>query len=109
MASTNSRSPDRRRLNRPCFPESNRLNKRAGNSKEGAHVREKAQNGAKAAEARAGFSEATELLGKDDLLVVWKLDWVGRSIADLVHLLKLFGGRGIESRSLTDGIDTTTG
>lgn len=33
-------------------------------------ITDQAQNGAKAAEARAGFSEATELLGKDDLLVV---------------------------------------
>ena len=49
-----------------------------------------------------------DLLGPGDLLVVWKLDRVGRSIADLIHLLKLFGDRGIEFRSLTDGIDTTT-
>lgn len=60
------------------------------------------------AQSRAGFAEALELLGQGDHLVVWKLDRVGRSIADLVHLLKLFGERGIEFRSLTDGIDTTT-
>jgi len=71
-------------------------------------VTDQAQSGVKAAETRAGFSEALELLGPGDLLVVWKLDRVGRSIADLIHLLKLFGDRGIEFRSLTDGIDTTT-
>jgi DNA invertase Pin-like site-specific DNA recombinase len=71
-------------------------------------ITDQAQSGAKAAESRAGFSEAMELLGEGDLLVVWKLDRVGRSIADLIHLLKLFGDRGIEFRSLTDGIDTTT-
>lgn len=71
-------------------------------------ITDQAQSGAKAAETRAGFSEALELLGPADLLVVWKLDRVGRSIADLIHLLKLFGDRGIEFRSLTDGIDTTT-
>lgn len=49
-----------------------------------------------------------ELLGDGDLLVVWKLDRVGRSITDLIHLLKLFGDRGIEFLSLTDGIDMTT-
>lgn len=69
---------------------------------------DQAQSGATAAESRAGFSEAMELLNEGDLLVVWKLDRVGRSIADLIHLLKLFGVRGIEFRSLTDGIDTTT-
>lgn len=71
-------------------------------------ITDQAQSGATAAESRAGFSEAMELLGERDLLVVWKLDRVGRSIADLIHLLKLFGDRGIEFRSLTDGIDTTT-
>ena len=71
-------------------------------------VTDHAQSGAKAAESRTGFSEAMELLNTGDTLVVWKLDRVGRSIADLIHLLKLFGDRGIEFRSLTDGIDTTT-
>jgi DNA invertase Pin-like site-specific DNA recombinase len=71
-------------------------------------ITDQAQSGAKAAETRAGFSEALDLLGLDDLLVVWKLDRAGRSIADLIHLLKLFGDRGIEFRSLTDGVDTTT-
>lgn len=71
-------------------------------------VTDQAQSGAKAAETRAGFSKALELLSSGDLLVVWKLDRVGRSIADLIHILQLFGDRGIEFRSLTDGIDTTT-
>lgn len=71
-------------------------------------ITDQAQSGATAAEGREGFAEAMELLGKGDLLIVWKLDRVGRSIADLIYLLKLFGERGIEFRSLTDGIDTTT-
>ena len=71
-------------------------------------ITDQAQSGARAAETRPGFSEAMNQLGHGDLLVVWKLDRVGRSIADLIHLLKLFGERGIEFGSLTDGIDTTT-
>ena len=71
-------------------------------------ITDKAQSGARAAEGRPGFSEAMDLLDSGDLLVVWKLDRVGRSIADLIHLLKIFGDRGIGFRSLTDGIDTTT-
>ena len=71
-------------------------------------ITDQAQSGVTAAESRTGFSEAMKLLDEGDLLVVWKLDRVGRSIADLIHLLKLFGDRGIEFRSLTDGIDTTT-
>ncbi|WP_179381482.1 recombinase family protein [Jannaschia marina] len=71
-------------------------------------ITDQAQSGTTVAQSRTGFAEALELLGQGDHLVVWKLDRVGRSIADLVHLLKLFGERGIEFRSLTDGIDTTT-
>ena len=54
-------------------------------------ITDKAQSGARAAEGRPGFSEAMDLLDSGDLLVVWKLDRVGRSIADLIHLLKIFG------------------
>lgn len=71
-------------------------------------ITDQALSGTTAAEGRVGFSEAIELLGEGDLPVVWKLDRVGRSIAELIHLMKLFGERGIEFRSLTDGIDTTT-
>jgi DNA invertase Pin-like site-specific DNA recombinase len=71
-------------------------------------VTDKGQSGLRAAESRPGFSEAMALLGSGDQLIVWKLDRVGRSIADLIHLLKTFEERGVEFRSLTDGIDTTT-
>lgn len=71
-------------------------------------ITDQAQSGAKAAESRPGFAEVMNTLGDGDLLLVWKLDRVGRSIADLIHLLGVFGERGIEFRSLTDGIDTTT-
>lgn len=40
--------------------------------------------------------------------MAWKLDRVRHSFADLIHLMNLFGERGIEFRSLTDRIDTTT-
>lgn len=49
-----------------------------------------------------------ELLSEGDLPVVWKLDRIGLSIADLICFMKLFGERGIGFPSLTDGIDTTT-
>ncbi|ATF04086.1 putative integrases/recombinase (plasmid) [Phaeobacter gallaeciensis] len=71
-------------------------------------ITDKGQSGKRAAETRPGFSEALDLLGPGDQIVVWKLDRVGRSIADLIHLLKTFEEREVEFRSLTDGIDTTT-
>jgi DNA invertase Pin-like site-specific DNA recombinase len=71
-------------------------------------VTDMGQDGLRAAKSRPGFSEALALLGSCDQLIVWKLDRVGRSIADLIHLLKTFEESGVEFRSLTDGIDTTT-
>ncbi len=41
-----------------------------------------------------------------DVLVVWKLDRLGRTIKGLVDLAADLAERGIGLRSLTDGIDT---
>jgi DNA invertase Pin-like site-specific DNA recombinase len=41
-------------------------------------------------------------------LVVWKLDRLGRSTIQLMLLLNELHQRGIEFKSLTEGIDTTT-
>jgi len=71
-------------------------------------ITDKWQSGARAPEGRLGLPEAMDLVGPGDQIIVWKLDRVGRSIADLIHLLKTFEERGIEFRSLSDGIDTTT-
>jgi len=43
-----------------------------------------------------------------DVVVVWKLDRLGRSLRDLVELVAVLGERGIELRSLREAIDTTT-
>ena len=43
-------------------------------------ITDQAKSGSMIAESRSGFSEAMELLGEGDLLVVWKLDRVGRSV-----------------------------
>ncbi len=49
-----------------------------------------------------------EHLRAGDVLVVWKLDRLGRSLSHLVSLLDDLRTRDIEFRSLTEGIDTTT-
>lgn len=57
---------------------------------------------------RPGLAEAIEFARKGDVLVVWRLDRLGRS---LPHLLDVVGGlaeRGVGFRSLTESIDTTT-
>lgn len=43
-----------------------------------------------------------------DIVVVWKLDRLGRSVADLIHLVNEIQGKGAGFISLQDNIDTTT-
>ncbi|MBW0256330.1 MULTISPECIES: recombinase family protein [unclassified Cellulomonas] len=43
-----------------------------------------------------------------DVLVVWRLDRLGRSVQHLVATVTDLGARGVELRSLNEGIDTTT-
>lgn len=43
-----------------------------------------------------------------DALVVWKLDRLGRTVRQLVTFAADLKARGVEFRSLTDGIDTST-
>lgn len=43
-----------------------------------------------------------------DVLVVWRLDRLGRSLRDLVELVAILGERGVELRSLRESLDTTT-
>ncbi len=57
---------------------------------------------------RPGLAEALSHLRKGDVLVIWKLDRLGRSVKRLVDLVEELAERGVQFRSLTDGIDTTT-
>ncbi len=43
-----------------------------------------------------------------DVVVVWKLDRLGRSLRDLVELVAILDERGVEFRSLREPLDTTT-
>ena len=57
---------------------------------------------------RARLSQALEALGAKDILVVWKLDRLGRSLGFLCGLLEELGKQKTGFLSLTDGIDTAT-
>lgn len=61
-------------------------------------------SGAKA--DRAGLADALSHARSGDIIVVWKLDRLGRTMKGLVILSAELAGRGIGLRSLTDGIDT---
>ena len=47
-------------------------------------------------------------LRKGDIVIVWKLDRLGRSIRDLIDLVSSFRELGVEFVSLKDSIDTST-
>ena len=58
---------------------------------------------------RPGLTKCLEELKEDDVLIVWRLDRLGRSIIHLVSLIEDFNQRGISFKSVCDGfIDTTT-
>ena len=54
------------------------------------------------------LTDALSHLRKGDVLTVWKLDRLGRSTLQLMMLLNDLHERGVEFKSLTEGIDTTT-
>lgn len=57
--------------------------------------------------SRPGLDEALAYAREGDTLVVWKLDRLGRSMKHMIELASNLEKRGINLRSLTDGIDTT--
>lgn len=54
---------------------------------------------------RPGLDAALALLEPGDVLVVWRLDRLGRSLLDLVSLIDDLAARGIGVRSLTESFD----
>ncbi len=61
-----------------------------------------------AKEARPGLDEALDYLRQGDVLVVVKLDRLGRTLKHLIATIEELNDRGIGFKSLNDGIDTTT-
>jgi DNA invertase Pin-like site-specific DNA recombinase len=57
---------------------------------------------------RPGLAKALEILRDGDMLVVWKLDRLGRSVKQLVDLVGELHKQGVQFKSLTDAIDTGT-
>jgi DNA invertase Pin-like site-specific DNA recombinase len=57
---------------------------------------------------RKGLEEALNYVRKGDILVVWRLDRLGRSLPHLITTMTDLEGRGIGFKSLTENIDTTT-
>jgi len=57
---------------------------------------------------RPGLSMALEVLRKNDTLVVWKLDRLGRTVKGLIDLVNFLHQKEIHFKSITDNVDTST-
>jgi DNA invertase Pin-like site-specific DNA recombinase len=58
--------------------------------------------------SRPGLDSLLSILKTGDMLMVWRLDRLGRSLIHLVELVHRLGEGGIEFRSLTENIDTSS-
>jgi DNA invertase Pin-like site-specific DNA recombinase len=61
-----------------------------------------------AVKERPQLEQMMEHLREGDVVVVWKLDRLGRSLRHLIDLVTTFRTKGVEFVSLNDNIDTTT-
>lgn len=57
---------------------------------------------------RPKLNKCLDTLDADDVLIVWKLDRLGRSLHDLIGFLDDLKERKIQFQSLTESIDTQT-
>lgn len=57
---------------------------------------------------RPGLKAALDYVRKDDTLLVWRLDRLGRSLKDLIEMVRGLEKRDVGFRSLQESIDTTT-
>jgi len=57
---------------------------------------------------RPQLQKMIDHLRKGDVVVIWKLDRLGRSLKDLIDLVSKFNEMGVGLKSINDPIDTTT-
>ena len=70
------------------------------------HLYEDRASGAK--DDRFGLAQALEFVRPGDVLVVWKLDRLGRSLSHLLSIVTTLKDKRVAFRSLTENLDTTT-
>jgi DNA invertase Pin-like site-specific DNA recombinase len=57
---------------------------------------------------RPALQEMLRQLRENDVVVVWKLDRLSRSLKDVLHIMERIAAAGAGFRSLTESVDTTT-
>ena len=70
------------------------------------HLHQDKASGAR--DDRPGLKACLDDLRSGDVLVVWKLDRLGRSLSHLIRIIEELKRRGVAFRSLTEQMDTTT-
>lgn len=58
--------------------------------------------------SRPGLTKLLRTLRRGDTLTVWRLDRLGRSLFELLKLIRDLNERGVEFRSLNENLDTST-
>src|SRR5450631_4862849 len=71
---------------------------------DGRHLFEDHASGAK--DDRPGLVKALDFVQPGDVLVVWKLDRLGRSLSHLLTIVNTLRERQVAFRSLTEALDT---
>jgi DNA invertase Pin-like site-specific DNA recombinase len=57
---------------------------------------------------RPEFLKMLDIARTGDIIVVWRLDRLGRSLKELIETVTMLAERGIELRSIKENIDTST-
>lgn len=65
-------------------------------------------SGSKTAAERRGMKKLLEYAEDGDTVVVWRVDRLGRSLIDVLNTVNLLRERGVQVRSISDGIDPST-
>lgn len=65
-------------------------------------------SGSRTAIERPGMKRLVEHAEAGDTVVVWRVDRLGRSLIDVLNTVNLLRERGINVRSVSDGIDPAT-
>lgn len=61
-----------------------------------------------ATQDRPQLGECLDYLNSGDVLAVWRIDRLGRSVTDLITIVDDLRQAGVQFRSLTEAIDTTS-
>ena len=72
------------------------------------HIYADVITGMSVASVRPEFGHLLSLVQGGDVVYIWKLDRLGRSILDVIQTIVTLTDRGVIVRSLNDGIDTGT-